>query len=109
MGGAYDTYSEMFKYKWTGSDGLLRSHEIPAPCHVSSPPIIAYACFGGLISGEGELQDVKGPPSPSSPMSYDMESFSWVMISNEKGHVLKEIMHNRVGKVKCVLCIFKAL
>lgn len=57
---SYDTYTKMFKYRWTSPDGLLHNHEVSAPCHVSSPPLIAYACFGGLISGELELNDVQG-------------------------------------------------
>ena len=60
MGGAYDTWSEMFKYRWIGGDGVIRSHEISAPCHATTPPLVAYACFGGLISGEAELHDVQG-------------------------------------------------
>ena len=50
MGGAYDTWTELFKYRWLGADGAIHSHEISAPCHTKTPPIIAYACFGGLIN-----------------------------------------------------------
>lgn len=60
MGGGYDTYSEMFKYWWVGSNRLTRSFEISVPCHVDSPLLIAYACLGGLISSEDELIDVQG-------------------------------------------------
>ena len=57
--GAYDSYTEMFTYRWNGLDGRLRQHAVPAPCHSPTPPLIAYACFGGLLSGESELQDVE--------------------------------------------------
>ena len=60
MGGAYDTFSEMLKYKRVGPDGLTHDFEISTPCHKASPPHLAYACFGGLISNEAELQDVYG-------------------------------------------------
>ena len=46
-------------YRWdNGSDGL-RSHSIPAPYHASLLPVMAYACFGGLISNAPKLQDVE--------------------------------------------------
>ena len=32
MGGAYDTYTEQFKCRWTGSNGVAHVHEISAPC-----------------------------------------------------------------------------
>ena len=60
MGGAYDTWTELFKYRWLAADGTTHSHELSAPCHSKTPPIIAYACFGGLIHHSEELQDVQG-------------------------------------------------
>ena len=68
VGGAYDTYTEKFKYRWTGSDGLAHSHEISAPCHVASPPLIAYACFSVLLNGEAELQDVQDSDDKVIPL-----------------------------------------
>lgn len=67
VGGVYDAYIEMFTYRWTNSEGVLQSHAISAPCHVSSPPIIACACFGGLVIGEAELQDVQGVDEDTIP------------------------------------------
>ena len=55
---AYDAYTEQFKYRWTGDDGEAQVHMISAPRHVATPLLIAYAFFGGLISGEADLQDV---------------------------------------------------
>ena len=57
--GAYDSYTEMFTYRWNGVDGRLQQYAVPAPCHSPTPPLIAYACFGGLLNGESELQDVE--------------------------------------------------
>ena len=59
VGGENGTYTEMFKYCWTNPDGELRSHEILAPGHTASPPLYAYAYFGGLTNNEAELQDVQ--------------------------------------------------
>lgn len=42
VGGCYDTCTEMFKYRRVGPDGLTRSFEIFAPCHLTSPPLVAY-------------------------------------------------------------------
>ena len=56
--GAYDAYTEQFMYRWHDGDGKLQSYSVPAPCHTYSPPLMAYACFSGLISSEAELQDV---------------------------------------------------
>ena len=56
--GAYDAYTELFTYRWHDADGQLQAYSISAPCHTSSPPLMAYACFRGLISNEAELQDV---------------------------------------------------
>ena len=36
MCGAYDSYTEMFTYRWHDATGLLNSYSISAPCHVSS-------------------------------------------------------------------------
>ena len=60
MGGAYDTWTELLKYMWLGADGVIHNHEILAPCHVTTPPLVAYACFGGLISGAAKMHDVQG-------------------------------------------------
>ena len=52
--GAYDAYTELFTYRWHDADGQLQVYSVSAPCHTSSPPLMAYACFSGLISS--------GPP-----------------------------------------------
>ena len=69
--GAYDSYTEMFITRWNGIDGRLRQHTVPAPCHSPSPPLIAYACFIGLLSGEAELQDVQGADDAVIPAEED--------------------------------------
>ena len=56
--GAYDSYTEKITYRWDNGSGNMRSHSISAPCHASTPPVIAYACFSGLICDAAELQDV---------------------------------------------------
>lgn len=48
--GYYDTYTEMFKYRRVGLDGLTHSFEVIAPFHLSSPPLTAYAFFGGAAT-----------------------------------------------------------
>ena len=57
--GAYDAYTEEFTYRWDNGNGGLHSHSICAPCHTSTLPVMAYACFGGLISNAAKLQDVE--------------------------------------------------
>ena len=57
--GAYDAYTELFTYRWEDGSGGLHSHSLSAPCHTSLLPVIAYACFGGLISNAAKLQDVQ--------------------------------------------------
>ena len=37
MGGAYDTWTEMFTYRWTDSDGEIQSHQLSALCHSEVP------------------------------------------------------------------------
>ena len=58
--GAYDAYTEKFTYRWGDGKGGLQSHSIFAPCHTSTPPVVACACFTGLISNEAELHNVQG-------------------------------------------------
>ena len=58
--GAYEAYTERFTYRWDDGEGGLQPHAISAPCHTYKPPVVAYACFGGLICNEAELQDVVG-------------------------------------------------
>ena len=67
VGGAYDAYTEKLKYRWTGDDERAHTHDLSAPCHVATPPLIAYACFGGLLSGEAKLQDVQGADENTIP------------------------------------------
>lgn len=66
MCGAYDAFTNMFTYRWMDLEGVLQSHVVSATCHVSSPPLIAYA-FGGLISIEAELQDMQGVDDDNIP------------------------------------------
>ena len=75
MCGAYDSYTEMFTYRWHDATGLLNSHSISAPCHVSSRPLIAYACFGGLICTPTELQDVQAADDDYIPEDDDDYGF----------------------------------
>ena len=65
--GAYDAYTEKFSYRWEGADGHLHSHSISAPCHSPTPPLMAYACFGGLISHAEEMHDVQGADEDAIP------------------------------------------
>ena len=65
--GAYDAYTEKFTYRWGDGESGLQSHAISAPCHTSTPPVVAYACFGGLICSEAELQDVVGAGDNTIP------------------------------------------
>ena len=66
--GAYNSYTEMFSYQWSGLDGRLKQHTVSTPCHSPSPPLIAYACFGGLLSGEADLQNVQGASDDIIPV-----------------------------------------
>ena len=43
--GVYDAYIEQFTYRWDNGSGVLRAHSISAPCHTSTQPLMAYACF----------------------------------------------------------------
>ena len=56
--GAYDAYTKQFTYRWDNGSGGLRSHSIPAPCHASVLPVMAYACFGGLQDVEDANEDL---------------------------------------------------
>ena len=56
--GIYDAYTESFTNRWIDGPKGWKAHQISAPCHSRKPPLMAYACFRGLISGEEELQDV---------------------------------------------------
>ena len=71
FGGAYDTYTEMFKYRWTTTDGKLQSHEISAPCHSATMPLYAYAYFTDLICHETELEDVQSSSDENIPEEVD--------------------------------------
>ena len=56
--GVYDAYTEQFTYCWGNGSGSLRAHSTSAPCHTSTQPMMAYACFGGLISNATKLRDI---------------------------------------------------
>ena len=60
MGGAYDTWTEMFKYRWVDTNGEVQSNELSAPCHIVRPIVVAYAYFANFINKAEELQDVQG-------------------------------------------------
>ena len=88
MEGAYDTWTELFKYRWLGQDGAIHSHEISAPCHSPTPPLVAYAYFGGFISNEEELQDVEGahddiiPPDDDYGFHFSPHQLAAVQLHN---------------------------
>ena len=69
--GAYDSYTEQFKYRWYNAEGQMQSYSISAPCHSKAPPLMAYAYFGGLISSATELQDVVGSDEDFLPLDDD--------------------------------------
>ena len=56
----YDSYTEPFTYRWHDAVVNMLTHSISAPCHTAAPPVVAYACFEGLISSPEELLDVRG-------------------------------------------------
>ena len=61
----------VYQYRWHTTAGVMVSHSISAPCHTSSPPVVAYACFEGLISSAEELQDVIGSCEDTIPINED--------------------------------------
>ena len=69
--GVYDSYTELFSYRWRAANGNMRSHSISAPCHTNSPPVVAYACFAVLNSSAEELQDVQGSCEDTIPEDDD--------------------------------------
>ena len=71
MKGDYDSYTELFTYRCEDGSGGLLSHSITAPCHTMTPPVMAYACFAGLIGGEAELHDVQGASDDIIPEEED--------------------------------------
>lgn len=75
--GAYDSYTETFTYRWINGVKGIQRNKISAPCHTLTPPIVTYAYFGGLISGEEELQDVQSPYEEIVP-----EDDSWGYLSS---------------------------
>ena len=63
----YDAYTEQFTYRYFGSDGKLNSSSLFAPCHTSTPPVVAVAFMVGLIDEAAELLDVQGTADDQSP------------------------------------------
>ena len=53
--GAYDSYTGLFTYRYFGSDGRLKSSSLYAPCHTSTPLVVAAAFMVGLIDEIAEL------------------------------------------------------
>lgn len=56
VGGGYDSYTAMFKYKYRGPDNSIQSCLLFAPCHTTDPPVVAYIV--GLNTSAFELLDV---------------------------------------------------
>ena len=59
MKGSYDSYTEKFIYRTEDEIGHLRSSSLSAPCHTVTRSLVAYACFGGLVSSREEMQNVE--------------------------------------------------
>ena len=57
--GRYCSYTEKFTYRAMDASGHLSSSTINAPCHAITRPVVAYACFAGLINSEKDLQEVQ--------------------------------------------------
>ena len=53
------TYTEKFTYRAMDAGGHLRSSTINAPCHAITRPVVAYACFAGLIDNERDMHEVQ--------------------------------------------------
>ena len=51
--GAYDSYTRLFTYRYFEPHGCLKSSSPSAPCHTSTPPIVAAAFMMGLIDERG--------------------------------------------------------
>ena len=66
--GVYDSYSEQFTYRYFGLDGRLISSSLPAPCHTSTPPVVAAAFMVGLIDEAAELLDGQGTSDDQIPV-----------------------------------------
>ena len=58
--GVYDSYTELFTYRYFGSDGRLQSSSPFSPCHTSTSPVVAAAFMVGLIDEAAQLLDVQG-------------------------------------------------
>ena len=71
--GAYDLYTGLFTYRYFGSDGRLKSSSLSAPCHTSTPPVVAAAFMVGLIDEAAKLLDVQGTSDDQSPSEEDKE------------------------------------
>ena len=57
--GSYCSYTKKFTYRAMDAGGHLRSSTINAPCHAITRPVVAYACFAGLIDNEKNMQEVQ--------------------------------------------------
>ena len=67
--GGYCSYTEKFAYRYFGADGTLTSFSLSAPCHTSTPPIVASAFTVGLINSGAQLLDVQGSSDDQIPES----------------------------------------
>lgn len=70
--GYYDTYGGMFRYRLIDLDGFTHRSEILAPCHFSSPPLIACAFFVRFVRNEAELVDVQSANNNNVPKEEDL-------------------------------------
>ena len=85
MEGCYITYTEIFRYGRVGLDGLTQSNDLSAPSHLSSPPLIVCAFFGGLIGIEAEIIDVQGADDdnvPETALAITQPLISWLRFNN---------------------------
>ena len=71
FGGAYDTYTEKFKYRYVTLSGEIQAHELKATCHTAETSLYAYAYFTGPINNAKELIDVQGSNDHIIPVDED--------------------------------------
>ena len=120
FGGAYDTYTEMFKYRYVTPSGEIRTHELKAPCHTTATSLYAYAYFTGLINNGAELHDVQGsndniiPENKdhgfyTSPLQQRTDSIQLLALQSQATRLSKEVeaanlarRENAVARLACI-------
>ena len=121
--GAYDAYTKQFTYRWDNGSGGLRSNSIPAPCHTFILPVMAYACFGGLISNAAELQDVEDADedltnsdedwghhtSPLQLAAFQLSSLAQACEAEDMVRVQKEVRGHDLTRMENAACRFAAI